>query len=1167
MNFFDSCARKGVATFSKFYLVSLFLLFFSSRLSAQNEREINVIPPSPTAASLARYGEVPVSYYTGLPQISIPMYEVKQGNISVPVSLSYHAGGIKVEEMASWVGLGWSLRSGGVITRSVRGLPDESQSFFNPANNISTLLSSTGNTLLNFLRGTENLTEDGESDIYSFSLGDESGSFFYDQSGVIHMLPLSKIQVIKTTAGFQVNDTKGTSYYFENPEYTVVEKTKTQGSVPPLPNIFNISPTAWYLTRIISGDRADTVRFEYEGFITNYDLAPVETKYQIIEYGGSLCNLTNSITRTYNKVYGQRLTRIRFRNGSVKFKANTDREDLLGDKRLDEVEILNADESVFKKYFLYYTYFESINYGCETATYPTNKRLKIDSVVEASGTKRNPPYIMGYDSQNLPCRTSYGRDHWGYYNGVSYNTTLVPSFTYPGPSGPLIYAGADRSVNPYFVGACSLNKMTYPTGGYTNYEFESNTVWNLTTISNPVQNGVYISLAGDPPQAQYTVNFTINISPSSLNNDLGGVIATINAYKTLGDNTVVNAYLEKLDANGNRIDLLNLTQGQQTNYHMGNGTYRLVAQLPLPLSSDLSVYDPFNIAITWQEPGPTSTVGSNIAVGGQRIKKIQDYSADNAPQRTWNFDYNVDNKSTGGMQALLNYTHEMTFLKRENSPLGGQFYLYNCKYIVRQAYTNLPLTQTAGGQIGYEYVKVTETGNGHSIYQFTTPVTNPDELFDEFPYAPPVSFEWQRGLLLKKQDFVEGQTVPVHVTHNVYGTLTSISEFYSGIVAGSDYISDLPNNIPPMYTVYPVISEFEYLQYTYDTLFDRNDHARYIVNATQHEYNPVDLQLASSRVTDSKGQELVTEYKYPSSYANTAMQGTIQTLKQKNMLSNIVSEKVLNGGMLVKGTVNEYNADGNLQQRYLFESSTPVNNPAFDASNVNPLPTYFKSDQSFSYHAASRRISQVTDAGAMATSFLWDYSNTLPVAKAINAPASAIAYTSFEADGRGNWNFTGTVSNVTAYPFPPTGRKYYQLTTSAPLGFTQATIGAQYVVSYWSNSSTPFTITGGTAVQNAYYAGSTVNGWTYHEHKVTATAAQISITGNGPIDEARLYPATAQLITYTYDPLKGMTSQCDQNNNVSYYEYDELGRLKLMRDQGGKIVKVFDYQYKSPVTQ
>src|SRR5882724_3743117 len=66
----------------------------------------SIVPVSPNAASLGKYGEIPVGLYTGIPNINIPIYEINAGSIKLPNSLSYHAGGIKVQPMASWVGLG-----------------------------------------------------------------------------------------------------------------------------------------------------------------------------------------------------------------------------------------------------------------------------------------------------------------------------------------------------------------------------------------------------------------------------------------------------------------------------------------------------------------------------------------------------------------------------------------------------------------------------------------------------------------------------------------------------------------------------------------------------------------------------------------------------------------------------------------------------------------------------------------------------------------------------------------------------------------------------------------------------------------------------------------------------------------------------------------------------
>src|SRR5207249_5056987 len=60
-----------------------------------------------------------------VPGINIPIYTLQLKDFSFPITLSYHAGGIKVEEMASNIGLGWSLIADGEISRTVKRQPDE----------------------------------------------------------------------------------------------------------------------------------------------------------------------------------------------------------------------------------------------------------------------------------------------------------------------------------------------------------------------------------------------------------------------------------------------------------------------------------------------------------------------------------------------------------------------------------------------------------------------------------------------------------------------------------------------------------------------------------------------------------------------------------------------------------------------------------------------------------------------------------------------------------------------------------------------------------------------------------------------------------------------------------------------------------------------------------
>src|ERR1700759_3620789 len=99
--------------------LGLLLTMHSNSSSAQDETIGKVSIASPNAASLGKYGDIPVSYNTGIPDINIPIYTIKSSQLQLPISLSYHAGGIKVQEQASWVGAGWALNAGGVITRTV----------------------------------------------------------------------------------------------------------------------------------------------------------------------------------------------------------------------------------------------------------------------------------------------------------------------------------------------------------------------------------------------------------------------------------------------------------------------------------------------------------------------------------------------------------------------------------------------------------------------------------------------------------------------------------------------------------------------------------------------------------------------------------------------------------------------------------------------------------------------------------------------------------------------------------------------------------------------------------------------------------------------------------------------------------------------------------------
>lgn len=80
---------------------------------------------SPQAAAFDQISNTPVNLYAGKPQISIPLTTLEGRHIALPLTLQYDASGIRVEQEATEVGLGWSLSmGGGMITRLIRGRDD-----------------------------------------------------------------------------------------------------------------------------------------------------------------------------------------------------------------------------------------------------------------------------------------------------------------------------------------------------------------------------------------------------------------------------------------------------------------------------------------------------------------------------------------------------------------------------------------------------------------------------------------------------------------------------------------------------------------------------------------------------------------------------------------------------------------------------------------------------------------------------------------------------------------------------------------------------------------------------------------------------------------------------------------------------------------------------------
>ncbi len=556
---------------TKFLPVIFLLAAFP--VGSQDVKMPQIVPPSPDAAAIGKFGDIQVSTYTGIPNISIPLYEVKSRDISIPISLSYHAAGIKVEEEASWVGLGWALNASFAITRTVRGNDDFSTDPNKPGYpycgmpNEATITTGPG---LGELASTCSGAIDGLPDVFNFSFMGSSGKFFLKKktsgNDPIRVMMDNNDEKISITYDegqtWTITNKEGYKGVFSVKEYSRplsgsvpnplvgVPAATSWDQYPAIPDII----TTWYIDDITS-PTGEFVDFVYDNSsYSSLGIASLADHANVLTAVASNAYVNNylmgipypahdlgsntfagfvtpiSYSASYQVSYPRYLSEIYFSNGKVKF-ITSQRDDMqeytTGGKpqKLDRIEILNwnwNEYKVVKSFDFGYLYYNS---DAIANTYQL-KRLKLNKVTEKGGAIEKKPYLFNYEgdlpngNNPLPPKNSAARDHWGYYNGKLQNNTvrngipsLIPEMNLSGQDGLIIIIkGADRNSDEVSTKAGVLNKITYPTGGTTEFQYELNS-FPLGAGSTTVYNKPYYVYANNTNQVfELATNASVSIS-------------------------------------------------------------------------------------------------------------------------------------------------------------------------------------------------------------------------------------------------------------------------------------------------------------------------------------------------------------------------------------------------------------------------------------------------------------------------------------------------------------------------------------------------------------------------------------------------------------------------------------------------------------------------------
>ena len=1060
------------------------LTILPSLLNAQSENPLgnlfNVSPISPSQTAFAKFDNVQVSNATGIPGINIPIYSYSSTNkkINVNVSLDYHAGGVKVGEKATSLGLGWKLNGYGVIQRTSRGRPDESGLGYMSTSPIAdynrhvTCSSCMDNILYKYNTGYI----DGEPDLFSFSFGARSGNFVIGKDRKILLIPEQNIDIILDPSqtgllnSFLIIDESGTSYLFDKEE-TVFKSNGTT------------EVTAWYLSKIKSAFGTDSIEYKYK--MGNADISSVKDRtifYDHIHQQRSdiLSDIYTVNIYEFTSISAPRLSEISFPNDTkvlVEYD-NTQRCDLPGDTAIKAIIVKSPTNQI--RYSLtqeYYpkSYMASIS-NC--LTLPSEARARIRMVLSGvmrsgNGVSENPYRFEYYQMEQLPTTLSFEQDHWGYFNGALANKSLLPNMGGIAFGNGYHIVNADRRTNAEKVKYGSLKKITYPTGGICEFEFEANDTKSGITL----QEG-----SGDPKRF----------------------------------------------------------------------------------------------------------------VGGLRVKRIAQFdgvSHSNDIIRSYEYTY-PDGTSSGYLNIKPDYGEDIEYSEDgAGSCFAGQSSgSYSASFFAINSSSVYSLSYALGSPIHYSRVveingEVT-SNNGKIVREFTTmsdlsSISFP-RFIPNFPYKPAQLPDWSFGLLKSQtvynkdgklldslvnvyQHYVT--VLPDSIKSNYKGVKVAIERYSKSLVSGSCGPVDM------------ILSVYAHVPFTGRVELKRTDYYKHWQDATgvkttsTYEYENA-LHKRPTRIisTTSTGDYLVEESRFPQDFVGiTTVADPVGNGIKKLLATHVFDETIEKVTYKKKPDNSTALTSGVFFQ---FKSDVPVLEKIYNI-NIGPAPisdfaiaklvagvvtrdNRYQERFLFQKYDQYGNIIQQQKKDNFLQSFIWDNRFTNPVAEVSNASSTDVAYTSFESSDYGNWDaYSGMIMSLVMVP---TGTKCFMLVNgSSTARLSKAvTNGRKYVISYWRNSATPFNITGGTATVKS---GPTVGDWTFHEHVVTANSASVAITGSGSIDEVRLYPLGAIMTTYTYIPLLGMSCQSDANGRISYFEYDELGRLSVVRDQNRNILKRYCYNY------
>lgn len=1148
------------------------LLLLAVKLSfgqtpSDDPRIAKVLPPSPEASALVSAGVESVSLFSGKAQASIPFYTIKLDEFTLPVGLQYNSGGLKINESPTKEGLGWSISGIGVVTRSVRGKPDDGSTIIRktepPAAIPGNPTTAEKKDFYDNVSGSGNY--DAAADEFSVSAPGLALKFILDENDnvILQSYSNAKVTVARNSGRFSsvtVTNSSGIKYQFGG---TGATENTISHNIGGNMSAFSSIATAFYLKQITL-PTGKTISFTYQATseVAASGITESITRWEENDIVAS-CNAgTGSHTPCPSNIpdyssYFRKVDYATYSNFGITSIETSDGQHITftyGDHEpnndgylyttLNSVDVAAGDFQ--RTYHLNYhlpavqpeSNLSAVYYASRFRFFLTevSYTMPINSYAETVKYKLDYNFFEG-----LPCMLSLSQD-WLGYNNASGNSSLLPHVE--GVDWGT-YANADRSFHSENAIRGMLEKITLPTGGYEIFSYEPNTVaaqehLPTTTISAGGQGSLNgVNIRGRYESSVFHIYYAQTVS-FWLTGDVchSGHIAAASGQ-------LVSITTGAIMAEGTSND------GPQS-ILLPPGDYKLTVSIVPGCAGDINTqYDPNDAnGMTW--------VGKDA--GGVRVKSIESYDpvTERSSKKYYTYaEKSLLTKSSGETLLPDDPLGEASSSKTnlDGTPCQSINMILICPTKVLSSNTLVP-GDIYGDHMMYEYVIESDDPqfkNGGIQHKFNT---------ERFPLITTVLGNPIKNVPINSGERIRGEEIE---TQYLDKTLATVKKIESNYIIAPNYSQSYTSgfirkkfDIPPTGVQVPAQTmedEFDYTKTTYVSKWNQL-HSKTVIeyangtqinSATTYTYNelpnaaPVNIAPIKTETLNSKGETLTTEITYPTDNASDPVNATMIT---KNMVSAVLKTSLKRNNVFLKSNTTvfkNWNSNSFIMPELIKEKI-----------QANAEEVRFRY---YGYNSLANP-SGVGKENDVVHSFAWGYGHLFPICEVTTN--TDFNYTSFEETSHENiWYSVDPAKIVTSATDAVTGNKYY----SSNNIYLTAVGSGDYTVTYWSDQTTGYTVMGN-------YPGwpkqlrSIVRGsktWYLYEHLVDGS--KITLTGSGCLDELRSYPAGATMKTLTYSPFVGVSSQCDENNNIRSFEYDGLQRLALVRDENRNIVKKICYNY------